>query len=251
MPDRTVKLEKAFNIRDLGGLESENGSRVAPGLVFRGDSLHALSEHDKEVLFGTLRIGTIIDLRTAEEAGGDGLQDQRLFPDRRVHHFSIMPEGRIGREPFPSDNPAELAVRYLENLEEGAAAVRDSVLAVAESVRENTPVLFHCAAGRDRTGLLAAVLLKLIGIEDEEIVSDYLLSNENARQVTARLLENPLYDNGDAPADNGVALLHAGTMEGFLDLVDSSLGGVKAWAEAAGIPQESITALKSALLVEG
>jgi protein-tyrosine phosphatase len=248
MPDRTIKLEGIFNLRDLGGLKTENSTYVLPGLIYRGDSLDTLSENDRKVLLGDLRIETIIDLRTAEEAGGDGLKDHRAFPGLEVHNFSIVPEGRIGREPFPSADPEKLAERYLENLEEGRDAIRDSLTVIAESARERKPTIFHCAAGRDRTGLLAAILLSLAKVRDDEIIADYVASNQNADQVTARLLGNPLYSNSDAPDGDKPVLLSADTMEIFLDLVRTRLGGTEAWALSTGIAPEALSTLRTDLL---
>jgi protein-tyrosine phosphatase len=250
MADRAIKLEGIFNLRDLGGLKTENDAQVLPGLIFRGDSLHALTESDRKVLLDDLHIKTIIDLRTAEESDGDGLQDQRAFPGLEVHNFSIVPEGRIGREPFPSSDPEKLAARYLENLEEGRDAIRDSLSVIAESAQHKRPTIFHCAAGRDRTGLLAGVLLSLADVRDDEIIADYVASNRNADQVTARLLGNPLYSNSDAPDGDDPVLLRADTMKIFLDLLRSRFGGTEAWALGNGTSTETITTLKTELLVK-
>ena len=89
-PNRTareVQLEGAFNIRDLGGLPVGRRERTTSGLVYRADSLDSLTDGDRATLFGDLGIGTILDLRTPEEAGGDGLSDARLFPTLRVFSY--------------------------------------------------------------------------------------------------------------------------------------------------------------------
>jgi protein-tyrosine phosphatase len=247
---REIKLEGAFNVRDLGGLATDDGRSLTPGLVYRGDALRSLTDEDKRTLTEDLGIKTIIDLRTVEEAGGDGLEDARIFPRLTVFNFSIVPEGRIGREPFPSNDPEKLAERYLENLEEGMTATRDALVQISASVAQGRPVLFHCQAGRDRTGLLSGLLLKAVGVSDDEIIADYVASNRNAADVTKRLLENPLYANGDDKPDEAPVLLRAETMKIFLGLVDSHYGGIKQWAEAAGIPAEVLTTLRETLVSE-
>ena len=113
--DREVILEGAFNIRDLGGLPVGRRQRTTSGLVYRADSLDSLTDGDWSILFDDLGIGKIIlDLRTPEEAGGDGLSDARLYPTLRVFSFPVIPDGRIGVEPFPVGDAEAVAKLYLE-----------------------------------------------------------------------------------------------------------------------------------------
>lgn len=245
---REIKLEGAFNVRDLGGLTTDDGRSVKPGLVFRGDALRSLTPEDKRTVTEDLGVKTVIDLRTIEEAGGDGLEDARTFPQLTVFNFSIVPEGRIGREPFPSNEPEKLAERYVENLEEGLDAIRDALVEISASAERGDPVLYHCQAGRDRTGLLSALLLKLVGVSDEDVIADYVASNRNAADVTKRLLENPLYANGGDKPDEAPVLLQAETMKFFLALIDSRYGGIDRWAESADIPPAAIASLRESLI---
>jgi protein tyrosine/serine phosphatase len=244
---REIKLEGAFNVRDLGGLSTDDGRSLTPGLVYRGDALRSLTPEDRRVITEDLGVKTVIDLRTIEEAGGDGLEDARTFPELTVFNFSIVPEGRIGREPFPSNEPEKLAVRYVENLEEGLDAIRDALVEISAAAERGEPVLFHCQAGRDRTGLLSALLLKLVGVADDEVIADYVASNRNAADVTKRLLENPLYANGGDKPDEAPVLLQPETMKAFLALIESRYGGIESWAESAAIPSEVVDSLRETL----
>lgn len=245
---REIKLEGAFNVRDLGGLSTDDGRSLTPGLVYRGDALGSLTPEDHRVITEDLGVKTVIDLRTIEEAGGDGLQDARTFPELTVFNFSIVPEGRIGREPFPSNEPEKLAERYVENMEEGLEAIRDALVEISASAGRGEPVLFHCQAGRDRTGLLSALLLKSIGIADEDVIADYVASNRNATDVTKRLLENPLYANGADKPDEAPVLLQPETMKFFLNLIETRYGGIERWAESAAIPPEVVASLRETLV---
>ena len=245
---REIKLEGAFNVRDLGGLSTDDGRSLTPGLVYRGDALRSLTPEDRRVIIEDLGIGTVIDLRTIEEAGGDGLEDARIFPGLTVFNFSIVPEGRIGREPFPSNEPEKLAVRYVENLEEGLGAIRDALVEISARAQRGEPVLFHCQAGRDRTGLLSALLLKMVGVADEDVIADYVASNRNAAAVTKRLLENPLYANGGDKPDEAPVLLQPETMKFFLALIESRYGGIERWAESAAIPPQVVASLRESLV---
>jgi protein-tyrosine phosphatase len=244
--DRVIALDGAYNVRDLGGLATEQGGRTTSGLIYRGDGLGALTPADHALLTGQLGLTTIIDLRTSEEAGGDGLEDQRLFPELTVYHLSVIPEGRIGREPFPSDDPAQLAARYLENLVEGSDVLAEAVTVLARSAAEGRPALFHCAAGRDRTGMLSALTLDVVGARRAEIVADYVASNLRSADVARRMRANPLYANDEADK-KGSLLLRPETIDTFLDLVNAQLGGTRAWAIGAGVDADLLDELTKAL----
>src|SRR5215472_5007022 len=114
-----IELESAYNVRDLGGLRTKDGRRTRHGLIYRGDSLDGITPGDAKILFDKLGIGAIVDLRTKEEVDRSGL----VFPVAR-YRFSVLREGRLGREPFPSDDPGELAKVYLGNIDGGRAAVK-------------------------------------------------------------------------------------------------------------------------------
>src|SRR5258708_12211931 len=109
-----VDLQGAYNVRDLGGLRTKDRRRTRYGLVYRGDSLDSITPADAKILFDKLGIGTIIDLRTKAETD---LSDTQ-FPVP-VHRFSVLAEGRLGREPFPSAHPPELPKVYLNTLNGG------------------------------------------------------------------------------------------------------------------------------------
>src|SRR5215475_9258411 len=134
-----VDLQGAYNVRDLGGLRTRDRRRTRYGLIYRGDSLDSITPADTKILFDKLGIGTVIDLRTKAEAD---LSD-RQFPVPR-YRFSVLAEGRLGREPFPSDDPAELAKVYLSNLEGGREAVKQTFEVIAENLQAGVPTLFHC-----------------------------------------------------------------------------------------------------------
>ncbi len=233
-----VDLQGAFNVRDLGGLRTRDGRRTRYGLIYRGDSLDSITPGDAKILFDKLGIGTIVDLRTqAETELGD-----REFPVPR-YRFSVLAEGRLGREPFPSDDPAELAKVYLNNLEGGRSAVKNTFEIIAANLQAGVPTLFHCAAGRDRTGIIAALLLGLVEVTYGEIARDYVQSNRNARRVTRRLAENPLYANHEAHHGE-VILLHELTILGFMRQLQEA-GGPRQFCLDSGVSEETISVIES------
>ncbi len=232
-----VELTGAYNVRDLGGLRTRDGKRTRHGVIYRGDSLDGITPADARILFGKLGIGAIIDLRTKAETELSGL----LFPVRR-YRFSVLPEGGLGSEPFPSDDPSELAKVYLANIDGGRAAVKGTFEVIAADLRAGVATLFHCAAGRDRTGIMAALLLGAVGVTDDQVAVDYVQSNRNARLVTRKLAENPLYANGRSRPE--VILLREETILEFMRLLRERFGGPREFAVASGVKPETITVIE-------
>ena len=233
-----VELQGAYNVRDLGGLRTRDGRHTKPGLIYRGDSLDGITPADVSALFDKLGIGGIVDLRTKAETELSGL----VFPVPR-HRFSVLAEGRLGPEPFPSDDPVELAKVYLNNLEGGRSAVKGTFEVIADDLRTGVATLFHCAAGRDRTGIVAALLLGVVGVTDGQIAMDYVQSNRNARRVTKKLAENPLYANHDNHRGE-VILLREQTILGFTRLLRENAGGPRQFALDSGVSEATIAVIE-------
>lgn len=233
-----VELQGAYNVRDLGGLRTRDARRTKHGVIYRGDSLDSITPADARILFDKLGIGAIVDLRTKAETELSGL----LFPVPR-YRYSVLVEGRLGHEPFPSDDPVELAKVYLSNLETGREAVKGTFEVIADDLRRGVATLFHCAAGRDRTGIIAALLLGLVGVTDGQIAVDYVQSNRNARRVTKKLAENPLYANHDTRRPE-VILLHEQTILGFMRLLREQGGGPAQFCLDSGVSEETLSVIE-------
>jgi len=234
-----VDLQGAYNVRDLGGLRTRDGRRTRDGLIYRGDSLDNITPSDAEILFEKLGLGTIVDLRTQAETD----LTEVSFPVPR-YRFSVLAEGRLGREPFPSDDPAELAKVYLSNIDGGRTAVKRTFEVIADNLQAGMPTLFHCAAGRDRTGIMAALLLDLVDVTFGEIARDYVQSNRNAKRVTKKLAENPLYANHEAHKRE-VILLHEQTILGFVRLLHAESGGPRQFCLDCGLSEETIAVIEA------
>ncbi len=238
-----IELQGAYNVRDLGGLRTKDGQITRPGVIYRGDSLDNITPADAKILFDKLGIGTIIDLRTKAETELTELN----FPVPRFR-YSVLVEGRLGHEPFPSDDPVELAKVYLSNLDGGRAAVKGTFDIIAANLRQGAATLFHCAAGRDRTGIMSALLLGLVGVTDGQIAIDYVQSNRNARRVTKKLAENPLYANHDKDRPE-VILLHERSIIGFMKLLREKFGGPRQFCLESGVTEETISVIEENFVI--
>ena len=152
--DRSIVFELAFNVRDLGGLPTEDGRSIRRGLLYRGDGVHRLAGDDLEKA-RTLALRTVVDLRTGGEIERGGRFPVEEYPVD-WHHLPIL-ERMWSEDDLVATTGAVdfLCDRYVDMLRSGGP----SIPASSSLAADGTPMLFHCAAGKDRTGVVAAVLL--------------------------------------------------------------------------------------------
>jgi len=178
--ERGVPFSTVFNFRDLGGYPAADGRKVRWGQIYRSDGLHRLAEEDFEG-FAAIGVRTVLDLRRPDELAADGrvAESLGLVYHNVNFHADMWPEHTLG----PEAMPRYLADRYAE-MADGGITGRNGV---APSLRllataEAAPLVFHCAAGKDRTGVLAALALSLVGVSDEDIAIDYALTERAERR---------------------------------------------------------------------
>jgi protein-tyrosine phosphatase len=243
--DRHVSFEACFNFRDLGGYGTNDGRRVRWGTLFRSDSLERLSDADVERL-GALGLRTAVDLRSsAERERGPARLDG--LPRVSIHHTPLFEQGAL---PF---EPAELASEepppgqtYLAIAEAGSAALGAAVRAVAHG---EEATVFFCAAGRDRTGMLAALILSALGVEDDAIVADYRLSDRSVEPAIAWSQVNaPDRAAEFAVLPNWVLYTTAEGIQAFLDGLRAQHGSIEAYLAQAGAGADVVAALRGRLL---
>ena len=164
---RELRLEVAHNVRHIGGYRGEVGTTRED--IVRSAGLHRLTERGLAALVDA-GITTIIDLRSSAERTENATPDTTPFGIRHIHNpiweTNASPAG-LG------DGFQGYAPVYRAMLETGAPAYRSLFETIASST---DGVLFHCAAGKDRTGVAAALLLKLAGVPDADVIEDYALS---------------------------------------------------------------------------
>jgi protein-tyrosine phosphatase len=240
--ERHIKLDGCLNFRDLGGYATRDGRSVRWRQVFRSDALHLLSAADVESLRDVLRLDGVIDLRsTAEiEADGRGLIGSAAL---RFRHLPLFDGKTVSSEEARA--ALSLAERYFLLAEFAKEAIGRVVTAVAESAG---PLVYHCAAGKDRTGVISAVLLGILDVEEELIVADYVATQENLDAIVERLMESSGYRNvlSALPPDT----LHADgeTMISFLERIRERYGSMAEYARSAGVGEEAVERLRERLL---
>ncbi|GHD61247.1 protein-tyrosine-phosphatase [Streptomyces goshikiensis] len=198
---RHIEFERLHNFRDLGGYCTADGRTVAWGALYRADSLGKLSGADWE-RFLALDIRTVIDLRYPWEIEAKG----RIPQAHRFTYANLSIEHRPydQAEIDPAVDPWRyLADRFAEVTEDGAAEIRQAIELIATGPG---PAVFHCTSGKDRTGIIAALVLTLLEVPQEEILADFALTELATARLTAdwhaanpgRTLRWPSY--GRAPA---------------------------------------------------
>lgn len=239
---RWVTLEGAFNFRDLGGYPGSGGTSVLRGAVYRSDALHLLSGGDLEAIAG-IGVDRVIDLRSPDEITAVG---RGGLGRAGVEYLTASVIPTLDGEALGAPPVDDMARRYMWYLEVGGDALVRAFDAVAE--RRDGAVVFHCSAGKDRTGVLAALLLSVLGVSSEDIVADYVLTNSVIHLILGRLAEDPLRAEAIAVMPARRRTVHADVMESFLGMLDRTHGGAEAWLTGAGVPATSIDALRERLL---
>lgn len=241
-----ITFERAFNVRDMGGIPTADGAVVRAGRLFRADGVHRLAGPDVEVA-RRLGLRTVLDLRTTSEVESRG-----TFPADELgvdwYHLPLITRQWSEDSFEQADTVVEfLAARYVAMLDSGGAAIARAL----ELVATGTPALFHCAAGKDRTGVLAAVLLGLVGVDDEAIAADYHASAAGMGRLQA-WLRSEYPEAASAMTDQPPEYLECPpeAMLRFLATVRERHGSMAGLASALGVPGEVVAALRPALVAD-
>lgn len=172
-----IKLEGAYNVREVGGYSTEDGRFTRPGTLFRADSLHALTLADQKTI-NELGIRTIIDLRHPSETK----RYPNILAQSEFIKYLNIPFYHGWRDLFPQGQmPRTLAELYTTILDNCHESIWQVLTAVANPA--NYPLMVHCQVGKDRTGMLIALLLWAANVSEDVIVADYALSNSYLKPI--------------------------------------------------------------------
>lgn len=260
-----VDLPGTTNVRDLGGLPAAGGSVVASGRLFRGEVLTSPGSDVRQGVwdgadgraFRALGLRTIVDLRSEGEVSRTASAWQCASGAETVLSFPI-PEGGEGSDTnymrlllsgeMAGFGVAEMTAFYLGVLVRRAGVLGAAVTALAQSAA--LPALVHCSAGKDRTGILVALVLDLVGTPRELVVEDYALTGV-LRPNRVESFASLFHDVGVDPEVARVLFeTPAASMEAVLEWVDSAYGSTERYlVEAAGVPPEVPQRLRNALTV--
>ena len=241
--ERLIALEGAHNVRDLGGYRTANGGLTRWRSILRGDALHRLSEADIDTLLDN-GLATVIDLRNAHEIAVEA--------NPFVHHAQV----RYHNTPlFSALAPVEMMAnagvsfdmgdRYCQAIDDCQPAIAEVLKTIADA--PEGAVLFHCSAGKDRTGVISALLLANAGVDETTIVEDYALTATISGPLIARLRERALGRGTPADLVDIVLASEPRSMRQALDHIGKNYGSVRDYLAKLGLDGAGVERLRTRL----
>ena len=251
-PGARLPIEGTLNFRDVGGYATVDGRTMRTGRVYRSDHLNTVTDAGFEAL-RALGLRSVVDLRMPAERAR---QPSRLPADVEVvlghasgaddaAQIELMEEIRAGRVTHVDEQ--EIVEMYEGMLADATTMFAAVLRTVADAARR--PVLFHCTAGKDRTGLSAALVQRLCGVPDESIVRDFALTNPYRTEIRMRVLGAELAAVGiDIELIRPLIVAPVPALRAALAWIDRN-GGTEGYAvDACGVPAAAVAALRDALV---
>jgi protein-tyrosine phosphatase len=252
-----IELEGAVNVRDLGGLPTSDGGTTVPGRLLRSENLQELTPGDVVRLVDEIGVTTVVDLRSTNEVTIEGPAPLDALPGVRHAHHPVLTEfldvsdtvkaalltemAEADRERYPDDPMCGHYLGYLENRpEEVVGALREIATAPGAAI-------VHCAAGKDRTGVVVALALTAAGVEEEAVVADYMATDERLEAIIERLSRSRMYAGGVSGRPVRAHAPRAETMKGLLEQLTPRYGGLAAWLAGNGFGAEELSLLRAKL----
>jgi protein-tyrosine phosphatase len=252
-----IDLEGAVNVRDVGGLPTEDGRKTVGARLLRADNLQELSPSDIATLVRDIGLTTVVDLRSSAELASEGPAPLDGVAGVRHAHHPVLPEKGTttdvvadalltrddkDRSRYPDDPMCGHYLGYLEDRPDQVTAALRSIAYAGGAA------LVHCAAGKDRTGVLVALALTAAGVRPEAVVADYAATGERIGAVLERLRRSRTYASDINSKPAGVHRPRPETMSAFLEQMDSRYGGVAGWLAGHDFGGDDLRLLRSRLL---
>jgi protein-tyrosine phosphatase len=246
---RHIDFQSVLNFRDLGGYRTCQGETLAWRRLFRSGEFSHISPGEFNRLREEIGLKSVIDLRSSLEIEQQGLGLME-GAGLNYHNISLIADGgdpKANEQRYKNFTHMGEFYIYLMRQDGYGERVIEALEIIA--ALENQPLVFHCAVGKDRTGIIAAVLLSILGVPDEEIIRDYALSAEPMKVVRERLRAKP-----DKPADaEGLPdyfwAADPQAMAYFLSTLNAEFGSVQDYLKARGAELSLVQRLKKALLI--
>jgi protein tyrosine/serine phosphatase len=255
-----IDLEGLANLRDVGGLPTDDGGEITPGRLLRSDNLQTLTEADQRRLLA-LGLTDVIDLRSSYESDQEG-PGPLAARGVRIQQFSLFREWEAGvGEDKPDVRPEVLPEEALPwtdlepavELDDAIASTYfsylldrpDSVVAALRAIAAAPgAALVHCAAGKDRTGTIVALALSVAGTRRDAIVADYAATSERIERIIDRLMRSPTYVDNLRGRPMSSHLTHPEAMISLLSHIDGTFGGVEEMLIKMGWTEEDSDRLR-------
>jgi len=244
---RHILFEGIYNFRDLGGYRTRDGCTVVWRQIFRSGELQHMTADDAMRIREELRLTSVIDLRSINEVKERGIG---RIPEVGITHngisFTGNPDSKKALERFQSSsNMGEVYLRLFRRTAIGLR-VSEALQIIADP--GNRPLVFHCTGGKDRTGILAAIILSILGVSDTDIIKDYALTGNHMEGLISRIYKDPRRAALFERLPGFAAEASPESMALFLSGVRQKYGSIRSLMEAQGIQDALIHRLKSTLL---
>ncbi len=244
-------VEGAVNLRDLGGYRTRDGSVVRHGRIYRSGMMHTITPAGLTTLRDTLALRTVVDLRNAAELEADGVSP---FADYGIAWCNapiggdtvMTPEERKERYEAYSDGRVDWSESYVNMSIRSAASFRTLFEVAADAA--SAPLVFHCAGGRDRTGISAALLLSTLGVDDETIALDYALTGDLLQPHVDRFGRQMEALRMTRESWAKVLETSADSMRRFLVYLQEEHGGAEGYLRQTGVPDSCFAGARKHLL---
>ena len=235
---KPLPLTGAHNVRDLGGYPTEDGKRTKYKAFLRGDSLNGLTGKDRAFL-AEYGVTLVIDLRSSKET--------KMNPDhidkREMEYLNVPLLDQIqstllkGKMP---DDMSEMYIGLVENSKDGLKEV------FTRMVNERGVILYHCTAGKDRTGIITMLLLKLAGVADDTVLADYAISETYMKETFER--QRKMVEAAGIKAPDYVFRSKPEYMQKLMEYIAGKYGTAKGYLESLGLSEEEIGTLEGKIV---
>lgn len=237
-----IDVGGCWNVRDAGGWPAADGQTMKTGVLYRSDDPIRITGAGRATI-EALELAGVIDLRQAHQVE----RSAPFIDEFRTHHIPLVDQVINTDSPPPLDTPEDLGALYLDMYDRGKGQMVASIELIAAT--PESPWLIHCAAGKDRTGILVAALKVAVGVSADDIVAEYALSDGPVIGRRESMIANPLPDDPDlSKSPKFLWTAPPGAMAAFLDLIAERYGSLQAWPKGLGISADGVERLRDAWL---
>ena len=230
-----------MNFRDLGGYLTDSGRTVKWRRIFRSDSPSTLTPSDVRTITETLGIKSVVDLRSSNSILDDG-RGLLALAGLAYHNYPFLERRGIDPPTSGEQSADRLSAIYQWMLHNSGQLIAQAFTALAQNL--NQPAMFHCSAGKDRTGILGATILTVLGVSREDVIADFLMTNEVIDGILARIKKMPGFESSTR---EGI-IAPQPAIEKLMDSTQNDLGGSEAYLLHHGVQQSVIDGLRESML---